>query len=434
MKFEEFGINPRLVEAVNYMGFAEATAIQELAIPIILEGRDLMGCAQTGTGKTAAYILPVLDFLERKSSKETNTLILVPTRELAIQIDQQIQGFAYTLNINSIAIYGGSDGSDWGQQKTALTQGADIIVATPGKLISHLAQGYVKFDKIEHLILDEADRMLDIGFYDDIMKIISFLPAKRQNLMFSATMPPEIKSFARQILHDPEEIALEISKPAEGVLQAVYLIHENLKIDLIQKLIAGKPDFQSILIFTSTKKKVNVIVRGLRSKIRQTEGISSDLPQNEREEVLLRFKSRETKVLVATDVLSRGIDIKDINLIINFDVPGDAEDYVHRVGRTARADSTGVAITLVNLQDMQRLKRIEALIGVQIHRIPLPDDIQSKFNQPPRKQPGIRKIRTVSEKKGIQQRPANTMDQANHLRIKQPAGLPAGNTCQNPPF
>jgi len=375
MTFDEFNLTSELQDAISWMGFRDATPIQEKAIPPITEGRDLIACAQTGTGKTAAFLLPVLDFQARRRTTETNTLILVPTRELAIQIDQQIQGLAYTLDIHSIAIYGGGDGSDWGQQKTALTKGADIIVATPGKLISHLSQGYVRFDHIEHLILDEADRMLDIGFYEDIMKIISFLPKKRQTLMFSATMPPKIRSFAKQILFNPVEIALEMSKPAEGVLQAAYLVYENQKTPLINSLIREKPEYNSILVFSSTKRKVNDIVRGLKSKAYLTEGISSDLEQKEREEILLRFKSRQTRILVATDVLSRGIDIKDINLVVNYDVPGDAEDYVHRVGRTARAETTGVALTLVNEADMPKMHRIEKLIGYEVYKAPLPEQL-----------------------------------------------------------
>jgi superfamily II DNA/RNA helicase len=375
MKFEEFNLTHDLLEAIGFMGYQVATPVQEKAIPPIMEGRDLIACAQTGTGKTAAFLLPVLDFQARRKTPDTNTLILVPTRELAIQIDQHIQGLAYTLDISSIAVYGGGDGSEWGQQKIALTKGADIIVATPGKLISHLTQGYVRFDKIEHLILDEADRMLDIGFYEDIMKIISFLPKKRQTLMFSATMPPKIRSFAKQILSDPVEIALEMSKPAEGVLQAAYLVYENQKTPLIKSLIQDKPQYSTILVFSSTKRKVNDIVRGLRSKSYKTEGISSDLEQKDREEILLRFKSREIRVLVATDVLSRGIDIKDISLVINYDVPGDAEDYVHRVGRTARAETTGVAITLVNEADMLKMHRIERLIEYEVYKAPLPAEL-----------------------------------------------------------
>lgn len=375
MIFDNFDLKPELLDAVYYMGFREATPIQQQAIPVILGGHDLIACAQTGTGKTAAFLLPVLNSVYGRHSTHTHTLILVPTRELAIQIDQQIQGLAYTLNITSIAVYGGGDGSDWEQEKTALSQGAEIIVATPGRLISHLNQGYVQFDRIETLILDEADRMLDIGFHDDIMKIISFVPKERQTLMFSATMPPKIRALSKRIMKKPSEISLEIAKPAEGVIQAAYRVGENLKLPLVQSLIADKPDYNSILVFSSTKRKVQDIVRGLRNREYVVEGISSDLEQKEREQVLGRFRSRQTRVLVATDVLSRGIDIKDINLIINYDVPSDAEDYVHRVGRTARAETTGVAITLVTRDDAYKLQKIERLIGYEIYTAPLPESL-----------------------------------------------------------
>jgi len=375
MTFDEMDLSPDILDSLDYMGFRDATPIQEKAIPVILSGKDLIACAQTGTGKTAAYLLPIMNHISEKRPDHVHTLVLVPTRELAIQIDQQIQGLAYTLNITSLAVYGGGDGGSWDQEKTALSKGADIIVATPGRLISHLNLGYVKFKQIEVLILDEADRMLDIGFHDDIMQIVSFLPKERQTLMFSATMPPKIRTLSKHIMKTPEEISLEISKPAEGVLQAVYMLGENQKLPLIKSLISDKPDYHSILIFSSTKRKVHEIVRGLRSANYLVEGISSDLEQKEREEVLIRFRSRKTRVLVATDVLSRGIDIKDINLVINFDAPADAEDYVHRVGRTARADTTGVALTLVNRDDVQKMHRIEKLIGYEVFKAPLPDFI-----------------------------------------------------------
>ena len=372
MIFDDLDLNPELLESIDYMGFRETTPIQEKAIPVILSGRDLIACAQTGTGKTAAYLLPIMNYISERRPVHTHTLVLVPTRELAIQIDQQIQGLAYTLNITSIAVYGGGDGSGWDQERTALSKGADIIVATPGRLISHLNQGYVKFNKIEVLVLDEADRMLDVGFYDDIMRIISHLPKIRQTLMFSATMPPKIRTLSKHIMKNPAEIALEMSKPAEGVMQAVYMLNDGQKLPLVNSLIADNPDYLSILIFSSTKKKLSEIVRGLRSKDYNVEGISSDLGQKEREDMLLRFKSRRTRVLVATDVLSRGIDIKDINLVINFDVPSDAEDYVHRVGRTARAETTGAAVTLVNRVDIPKMQRIEKLIGYKVNRMSLP--------------------------------------------------------------
>jgi len=393
MIFDDLDLNPELLESIEYMGFREATPIQEKAIPVIMEGRDLIACAQTGTGKTAAFLLPIMNYISEKRPGHTHTLILVPTRELAIQIDQQIQGLAYTLNITSLAVYGGGDGSGWDQEKDALSKGAHIIVATPGRLISHLNQGYVRFSQIEVLVLDEADRMLDIGFYDDIMHIISSVPKNRQTLMFSATMPPKIRSMSKHIMKNPLEIALEMSKPPEGVIQAMYMLRDDQKLPLINSIIADNPDYQSILIFSSTKKKVNEIVKGLRSKHYQVEGISSDLEQKEREDVMVRFRSRRIRVLVATDVLSRGIDIKDINLVVNYDAPSDAEDYVHRVGRTARAETTGAAVTLVNRQDIQKMERIEKLIGNRIFNTPLPAFIagihEDRSARPPaRKRPG----------------------------------------------
>ena len=375
MRFDEFGLHDRILEAISYMGYEKASEIQEHTIPVILDGKDLLACAQTGTGKTAAFMLPILDHLSEADNHDLSTLVIVPTRELAIQINQQIQGFSYFLNINSITVYGGRDGSDWDAESKALTKGTNIIVATPGKLISHLNLGYVKFDKIKHLVLDEADRMLDIGFFDDIMRILSYVPEERQTLMFSATMPPKIKELADKILKNPVQITTAISKPAEGVLQAAYVVFENQKIPVINSLISDKPDFDSILVFSSTKRKVNEIVRSLRKAGNAVEGISSDLEQKEREDVLMRFRSKRTRVLVATDVLSRGIDIKDINLVINFDVPGSAEDYVHRIGRTARADKTGVAISFINENDMDKFERIEALIEREVIKIPLPADL-----------------------------------------------------------
>ncbi len=372
MNFTEFNLHDKLLEAISYMGIVTATPIQEKAIPEILKGNDLIACAQTGTGKTAAFILPVLDKFIDKKRNGINTLIIVPTRELAIQIEQQIQGFSYFVSANSQAVYGGGTGQDWDYERTALTGDTDIIVTTPGRIIAHLNLGYVNFDNIEHLIIDEADKMLDMGFLDDLQKIVSYLPVKRQTLMFCATMPPKIRQLAKSILHKPVEISIELSKPADGILQAAYLCNDHQKKDLINSLIADKPDYKSILIFTSTKSKVSEIVSAMKGKGFTVEGISSNLEQQEREEVLLRFRSRQTRVLVATDVLSRGIDIKDIELIINYDVPHDAEDYVHRVGRTARANASGVAITLINDHDMKRFKRIEELIERKIIKLPSP--------------------------------------------------------------
>jgi superfamily II DNA/RNA helicase len=375
MTFEELGLDPKILEAISYMGFEKASPIQELAIPEIMKGRDLIACAQTGTGKTAAFMLPILHNLTTQPHDGTSTLVIVPTRELAVQIEQQIQGFAYFVPVASMAVYGGGTGNEWEVQKKGLESEADIIVATPGKLISHINMGYVRFDKLKYLILDEADRMLDMGFYDDIKKILEALPKKRQTLMFSATMPPKMKELARTNLNNPAEFSIAVSKPSEGVLQAAYLVNDPHKAALIHDLLKDKPSFESIIIFSSTKKNVQEITRALSGKGYKVEGISSDLEQKEREEVLNRFRARQTRVIVATDVLARGIDIKDINLVINYNVPNDAEDYVHRIGRTARADATGVALTLINAKEMRNFADIEKQIGISVRKLNIPHHI-----------------------------------------------------------
>lgn len=425
MTFEELELDYDLLDALDYMGFVEATPIQEQAIPLILEGQDLIACAQTGTGKTAAFILPILNKLAENPTAHTNTLVICPTRELAIQIEKQVQGFAYFVGVSSIAVYGGSGGDDFAQQKRALTQGSNIIVATPGKLISHLNLGYVKFDNIQHLILDEADRMLDMGFLDDIQKIISYLPKKRQNLMFSATMAPKIRTLANQILTQPKTINIALDKPAEGVLQAVYLAYDNQKTPLIHSLISDKPNYERILIFTSTKRKVFDIVRSLRKEGYSVAGISSDLDQDEREKVLLEFKQKSIRILVATDILSRGVDIKDINLVINYDVPGDAADYVHRVGRTARASTTGVALTLVNLDDMYKFARIEKLIESKIPQIPLPKELGEA---PEYKVRGGGRNRKGGNKKHYKKKGHQTTKKSNNNRKKSSSKSTKTNT------
>ena len=375
MKFIDLPIHEQLKEAIDYMGFSEATPIQEKAIPVILANRDLIACAQTGTGKTVAFVLPILNKLINKNSKETDTLIIVPTRELAIQIEQQIQGLSYFVSVSSMAVYGGGDGKDWILQKDALVNGADIIVATPGKLMAHIQMGYVNFKKIKHLVLDEADRMLDMGFVDDIKQIITHLPKERQTLMFSATMPSSIKTLAKGILHSPEEIILSISKPAAGVEQNAYLAYDTQKDKLLQHIISERAHYDSIIIFTSAKIKVNDIVHMLVKSGFKAHGISSNLDQNKREEVLRDFKSKRLRILVATDVMSRGIDVKEINMVINYDVPHDAEDYVHRVGRTARASTKGEAITLINPNDMYKFSKIESLIEATIPKLALPAEL-----------------------------------------------------------
>ncbi len=375
MKFSEFDLNDTLLEAIYYANFDEATEIQAKAIPLILEGKDLIGCAQTGTGKTAAFVLPMLNQLSEIDNKGVKALILCPTRELAIQIDRQVQGLAYFTNSVCRAVYGGGDGVAWDQEREALEGAADIIIATPGRLISHLERGYVNFNSVKNLILDEADRMLDIGFFDDIVKIIGSLPKARQSLMFSATMAPKIRKLANEILKNPKEVSVAISKPAEGVLQEVYMAYEEQKIPLVRYLLKDKGEFKSIIIFCSTKKKVGQLTRKLKSAKLNAQGISSDLEQVEREQTLSDFRSGRTRILVATDVMSRGIDIKGIDLVMNFDVPSDAEDYVHRIGRTARAKTNGMAITLISEIDIQRFRKIERLIETNLEKKHAPEFI-----------------------------------------------------------
>jgi len=387
LSFKSFEFSAELEEALDFMGFKEPTPIQKDAIPIILSNKDLIACAQTGTGKTGAFLLPVLNKIaqQKEESKGINTLIIAPTRELALQIDQQIEAFAYFLGISSLPVYGGGDGSTWDQQKKALKEGADIIVATPGRLIAHLKLGYVNMDHLQHLILDEADRMLDMGFLDDIMMIANKLPKKRQTLLFSATMPDNIRLLSKKLLTEPESINIAISKPAEGVLQVAYMAYDHQKIGLIKHLLNGKANYPSVLIFTSTKKMVREISISLKNAGFQAGGISSDLEQKAREQALNEFRNRNWQILVATDILARGIDIKEISLVINYDVPQDAEDYVHRIGRTARADATGVAITFISDQNQRRFHNIETLIETEVTKIQAPPELGESPKYEPQK-------------------------------------------------
>lgn len=386
MTFNDFNFEPELMEGLMSMGFSTPTPIQEQAIPIILNNRDIIACAQTGTGKTAAYILPLINKIVKSKTEVINTLVIVPTRELAIQIDEAIQGFAYFAPVSSIAIYGGNEGRSFEQEKKALTQGANIIIATPGRLISHLNLGYVKISQLQHLVLDEADRMMDMGFNDDIAKIITFLPKQRQSLMFSATMPPKIRELTKKILINPEQINIALSKPAEGVLQGAYVVYNTQKMQLLKSLLKGK-DLSSILVFSSKKDKVKDLERELLKLKFNVASIHSDLEQDQRNEVLRQFKNKRLQTLVATDILSRGIDIDSIGLVINYDVPGDAEDYIHRVGRTARAESTGVALTFINPEDQYKFKKIEDLIGSEVKKLPLPENIGPGPEYNPEKAP-----------------------------------------------
>jgi ATP-dependent RNA helicase RhlE len=373
LTFADFNFDPRLTEGLDAMGYTKPTPVQQGTIPLILAGNDLIACAQTGTGKTAAYILPILNKIIHTEKRHLNTLVIAPTRELALQIDQQVEGFGYFIGASSIPVYGGSDGATWDQQRKAMEQGADIIIATPGRLIALLASGKMDFSNLEHLVLDEADRMLDMGFFDDIVKIISHLPVKRQTLLFSATMPPRIRTLANKILKNPQEVSIAISKPAEGIVQQAYMVYDNQKSALL-KSILRKDDHKSIIVFSNSKENVKKLGHELARAGLSALAFHSDLEQAEREQILMRFRNRQLQILIGTDILSRGIDVEGIGLVVNYDTPHDAEDYVHRIGRTARAEKTGVAITFVNEKDYPKFTRVEKLIGKQIDRIPVPEE------------------------------------------------------------
>lgn len=388
--FQEFNFNEHLLEGVISMGYTTPTPIQEMAIPIILNGQDIIACAQTGTGKTGAYLLPVLDHISKTNKHQISTLILAPTRELAQQIDQQVEGLAYFTGISSIAVFGGGDGSAYEQQRRGIQNNVNIIIATPGRLIAHLTSGVLKLNHLTHLVLDEADRMLDMGFQDDIMKIISYLPKERQTLLFSATMPGRIRSLAKTVLNNPQQINIALSQPAVGIDQQIYRVHDQQKTPLLQMLLKNG-SYASTIIFASRKEIVKSLTKELKAAHVKVSAFHSDLEQKEREDILLSFKNKQLPVIIGTDALSRGIDVEGIDLVINYDVPGDPEDYIHRIGRTARAETTGTAITFVNHRDERKLKSIEQLIDKPIRLIDVPDELASiqmvKTEHPTNKRP-----------------------------------------------
>lgn len=371
MKFSDFKFDEHLNQGLDAIGYKTPTLIQEQAIPHILQKKDVIGCAQTGTGKTAAFLLPVIEDILRNGHDGLVALVIVPTRELAIQIDQQVEGLGYFTGVSSLAIYGGKDGVSFGQEKQALSEGADIVIATPGRLISHFNLGYVNMKTLRFLVLDEADRMLDMGFSEDLEKIVGYLPKKRTNLLFSATMPPNIRKLAKAILDQPVEINIALSKPVKGVVQAAFLVYEAQKLGLIVHLLKAK-NLASVIVFCSTRKSVTVLERSLKKEGLKVGAISSDLEQKQREEVMIKFKTGVLNVLVATNIVARGIDIVGVELVVNYDVPRDAEDYVHRVGRTARADAKGIAFTFISEEEQRDFYDIEKLIEMDIKKIKIP--------------------------------------------------------------
>jgi superfamily II DNA/RNA helicase len=385
LNFHEFGFDDDLLDGIYAMGYEIATPVQEQVIPPIIAGRDIIASAQTGTGKTAAFLLPVLHNLltSPRDEHSINAMVIVPTRELAIQIAQTLEGLTYYTSISSIAVYGGTGGASFAAEKKALANGVDIVICTPGRMIAHLNMGYVNVKTLKYLVLDEADRMLDMGFYDDIVKIISYLPKERQNLMFSATMPHKIKQLALKILHEPVGISIALGKAPEKIAQQVFMVHEQQKSPLIKYVLSHK-QFDSVIIFCSSKQNVKQLYADLKQAKFSIELIHSDLEQDKREQALLDFKNKKLKILVATDILSRGIDIEDIDLVINYDVPKDAEDYIHRIGRTARAASDGTAYTFVSGKEQGRFARIERTLGTQVPRGEVPEQFgpAPTFNKP----------------------------------------------------
>ncbi len=377
MKFEETYLNDNILDALYDMHFEEMTPIQERCIPEILDGYDVLGVAQTGTGKTAAYLLPILSELDDGDYPRDaiNCVIMSPTRELAQQIDQAMQGFGYYLDdVSSVAVYGGNDGGRYEQELKGMRLGADVLIATPGRLLSHLKVGNLDLSRCSFFVLDEADRMLDMGFIDDIMKIVQQLPASCQRIMFSATMPPKIRELAVALLHNPVEVKIAVSRPAEKIRQSAYVCYEPQKLKIVEHLFKSG-DLQRVIIFSGKKEKVKEVARQLRKMNINCGQMHSDLTQQERDEVMYKFKAGKTDVLVATDIVARGIDIDDIRIVINYDVPHDAEDYVHRIGRTARADRDGMAITFISDTDMYKFQSIEHFLGKEVDKNPLPDGI-----------------------------------------------------------
>lgn len=413
MKFEELDLNDNILDALEDMRFETCTPIQEKCIPEILAGRDVLGVAQTGTGKTAAYLLPILSMIDDGGYPRDaiNCIIMSPTRELAQQIDQAMQGFSYYLpDTSSIAIYGGNDGNRYDQEYKSLQLGADVVIATPGRLISHISLGNADFSKVSFFVLDEADRMLDMGFSEDIMTIAKELPKNCQTIMFSATMPDKIEELAKSLLKNPVEVKIAVSKPAEKIRQSAYICHEVQKLGIVKDLFKAG-DLKRVIIFSGKKQKVKQITQALvRLGINAGE-MHSDLDQAQRDEMMYRFKSGQIDVLVATDILSRGIDIDDIAMVINYDVPRDPEDYVHRIGRTARAERDGRAITFVSTEDQRFFQQIERFLEKKIERTPLPEGLGEAPEMNPR-----------SSAKAKDRRRKNRDQQAHRRKPNRPKG------------
>lgn len=423
MLFTELPLTDSLLEGLDAMNFKETTPIQEQAIPILLMKKDVIACAQTGTGKTAAFLLPLLNNLQTDDhdQNKVNAIIMAPTRELAQQIDQMMEGFSYYTPFSSVAVYGGNDGEAWDVQKKGLLNGADVVISTPGRLLSHINLYNIDFSGVKYFILDEADRMLDMGFYDDIMKIVKLLPKDRQTVMFSATMPPKIQQMAKTILRNPEEITISVAKPPESIIQSSYICYESQKMEILKLLFKNKKPHK-VILFSGKKQKVKEIAKTLQKMDLSVGEMHSDLDQSQREHVMREFKNERIDILVATDIVSRGIDIDDITLVINFDVPYDVEDYVHRIGRTARAGDSGMAITFVSPEDQHLFEKIEQFLQKKIYRIPVPSELGETPEYNPeefRKQKGTKRNSSKSR--------SSTKPGANDKREKVEKSARSGN-------
>ena len=419
MRFDELSLSDDILDALDAMHFEECTPIQEQSIDKILAGKDLIACAQTGTGKTAAYLLPIIDLLaETEATPTVKCVIMVPTHELAQQIDRQMEGFSYYIPVSSLAIHGGNDGKEFARHQHVLRQGADMVIATPGRLLAHMKMGYVDLSHVEFFVLDEADRMLDMGFSDDIMRIVAELPKKRQTLMFSATMPKKIQQLAATILTDPEEVKIAVSKPAEKIDQSVFICHEGQKDSLLQMLFEQGHN-KRVIVFSSSKQKVKELTQILRRSRWKAAEMHSDLDQKAREEVLLDFRSGRIEILIATDILARGIDIDDIAMVVNYDVPHEAEDYVHRIGRTARADADGKAVTFVSERDQARWAQIENFLEMEIRRENIPAEFGDSPEFNPQKRRGF----------GRKGRPGN---HSGRYRKQKSGNRPHKDNCKKP--
>ena len=394
MRFDELPLCDAVLDGLQAMNFTEATPVQEQTIPVILNQRDVIACAQTGTGKTAAFILPLLHNLQAipHAEDKVNAIIMAPTRELAQQIDQQMEGFSYFTSFSSVAVYGGNDSQAWDVQRRGLQKGADVVIATPGRLLSHINLYDIDFSQVKYFILDEADRMLDMGFFDDIMQVVNRLPKDRQTIMFSATMPPKIRLLAKTILHDPVEVKIAVSRPPESIIQTAYICYEAQKPGIVRHLFAGQT-LNKVIIFSGSKLKVKELFKTFRQMGLSVGEMHSDLDQSQRDQIMHEFRNNRVNILVATDIVSRGIDIDDISLVINYDVPHDAEDYVHRIGRTARASAEGMSITFVSEEEQYKFKQIEVFLEKDIYKIPMPPELgESPVYEPEKHKFGHKKF------------------------------------------